>query len=214
MSEPVLSLGGVQFAVIEQPESLPLGGEQATSVIKFPGGNVNVQALGAFEDTITFTGTFWYEGALSRALALDKFRIDGNEVLLKWSSIARYVVITKFTPTIYTPEWVGYSIELMPTRASNTLIATAANAVNMKPSTAQATASIIPPSVNASGNTTATPATKQAIQYRVKSGDTLWSIAANKKIYGDGSQYTRIAQANNLDNPNLIQVGQLLTIPQ
>jgi LysM repeat protein len=47
----------------------------------------------------------------------------------------------------------------------------------------------------------------------VKSGDTLWAIA--KKYYGDGSQYTKIYEANKdkISNPNLIYPGQELTIP-
>jgi LysM repeat protein len=51
-----------------------------------------------------------------------------------------------------------------------------------------------------------TPAT-----YSVVSGDTLWKLA--KKYYGDGSKYPVIAKANNIANPNLILVGQKLTIP-
>lgn len=46
--------------------------------------------------------------------------------------------------------------------------------------------------------------------YTVKSGDTLWAIA--KKFYGDGSKYQYIAKLNNLSNPNLIYVGQILQI--
>ena len=47
----------------------------------------------------------------------------------------------------------------------------------------------------------------------VKGGDTLWAIA--KKYYGNGSQYTNIANANKdkIKNPNLIYPGQKLVIP-
>ena len=49
--------------------------------------------------------------------------------------------------------------------------------------------------------------------YIVKSGDCLWTIA--KKYYGNGAQYTKIYNANKdkISNPNLIYVGQVLTIP-
>jgi len=47
--------------------------------------------------------------------------------------------------------------------------------------------------------------------YTVLSGDTLWGIS--KKFCGDGSRYTEIATANNIKNPNIISVGQVLTIP-
>jgi nucleoid-associated protein YgaU len=48
--------------------------------------------------------------------------------------------------------------------------------------------------------------------YTVVSGDTLWAIAA--RFYGDGSQYPKIASANGIANPDLIMVGQQLTIPE
>lgn len=50
--------------------------------------------------------------------------------------------------------------------------------------------------------------------YTVKSGDCLFNIA--KKLYGSGSQYTKIYNANKKligGNPNLIYPGQVLTIP-
>jgi nucleoid-associated protein YgaU len=49
--------------------------------------------------------------------------------------------------------------------------------------------------------------------YTVADGDTLWAIA--ERHYGDGSQYTRIFEANRdqLDNPDVIQAGQVLRIP-
>ncbi len=51
--------------------------------------------------------------------------------------------------------------------------------------------------------------------YVVKSGDSLSKIA--RGIYGDAKQWTRIYEANRAligDNPDLIQPGQNLVIPQ
>jgi nucleoid-associated protein YgaU len=50
--------------------------------------------------------------------------------------------------------------------------------------------------------------------YTVKAGDTLSKIA--KQFYGDANQYMKIFNANQdkLDDPNTIQPGQQLTIPQ
>lgn len=47
--------------------------------------------------------------------------------------------------------------------------------------------------------------------YTVKAGDNLSKIS--KLFYGDANQYSRIAQANNLADPDKIKVGQSLRIP-
>jgi nucleoid-associated protein YgaU len=47
--------------------------------------------------------------------------------------------------------------------------------------------------------------------YVVKSGDNLSNIS--KSFYGSPNQYTKIAQANNISDPDKIQVGQQLKIP-
>lgn len=49
------------------------------------------------------------------------------------------------------------------------------------------------------------------IEYKVRSGDTLWRIA--QRLCGNGQLYREIAEANNISNPDLIYVGQILTIP-
>lgn len=56
--------------------------------------------------------------------------------------------------------------------------------------------------------------TQKSSTYTVKDGDCLWNIA--KRLYGDGSKYTVIYNANKSvigGNPNLIYSGQVLTIP-
>ena len=54
---------------------------------------------------------------------------------------------------------------------------------------------------------------KKSTTYTVKSGDCLWNIA--KKVYGDGSQWKKIYNANKskISNPNLIYSGQVFKIP-
>jgi hypothetical protein len=47
--------------------------------------------------------------------------------------------------------------------------------------------------------------------YAVKSGDNLSSIS--KRFYGSANEYTKIAAASNIADPNLIRVGQQITIP-
>ena len=48
--------------------------------------------------------------------------------------------------------------------------------------------------------------------YKVKKGDTLYSIA--KQRYGDGKQWQKIASANPGVSPSTLRVGQSLVIPQ
>lgn len=50
--------------------------------------------------------------------------------------------------------------------------------------------------------------------YTVVSGDTLWKIAT--RHYGKGNEYMKIFEANRdiLDDPDKIQVGQVLKIPE
>ena len=58
------------------------------------------------------------------------------------------------------------------------------------------------------------PAPTSNKTYTVKKGDCLWNIA--KKFYGNGSKYMKIYNANKdkIKSPNLIYVGQVLTIPK
>lgn len=51
----------------------------------------------------------------------------------------------------------------------------------------------------------------EARTYTVVSGDTLFAIA--ERFYGDGNKYPQIAEASGIANPDLIQPGQVLTIP-
>lgn len=62
-------------------------------------------------------------------------------------------------------------------------------------------------------NNTAAASKPSGQNYTVRSGDCLWNIA--KKFYGNGSQYTKIYNANRdkIKNPNLIYPNQVLWIP-
>jgi nucleoid-associated protein YgaU len=48
-------------------------------------------------------------------------------------------------------------------------------------------------------------------KHLVMERETLSSIAAQE--YGDPKQWRPIAKANNIDNPKVLETGQLLTIP-
>ena len=55
------------------------------------------------------------------------------------------------------------------------------------------------------------PAPPAPRTHTVEPGDTLWAIA--ERFYGDGNRYPEIAAASGIENPDLIQPGQVLTIP-
>ena len=51
-------------------------------------------------------------------------------------------------------------------------------------------------------------------QWVVQRGDCLWNIAANRNVYGNGSKWTLIADANGISRSNpIIYAGNVLTIP-
>jgi len=56
------------------------------------------------------------------------------------------------------------------------------------------------------------PQPAQPRQYVVSRGDTLWDIA--EKVYGDGSLYRLIVEANNISNPSQVRTGTVLVIPE
>lgn len=64
-----------------------------------------------------------------------------------------------------------------------------------------------------STRTTKSTSSSSNTTHKVKSGDSLWSIA--KKYYGDGSKYNKIYNANKklISDPSVLTVGITLTIP-
>lgn len=68
-----------------------------------------------------------------------------------------------------------------------------------------------PVTQNAGRQTDAGSQPKNADNYTVVRGDSLWAIC--KKFYGDGSLAYKLATANGIKNPNLIYPGQVLTLP-
>jgi len=51
----------------------------------------------------------------------------------------------------------------------------------------------------------------QTVTYTVKAGDNLYNIS--RKFYNDPEKYRLIMEANGIENPNLIRIGQVLIIP-
>jgi nucleoid-associated protein YgaU len=74
---------------------------------------------------------------------------------------------------------------------------------------------VVIPEVDAKTKTTKDTAATDAISgdsYKVKSGDSLWTISV--RAYGDGYKWTDVAKANNISNPSLITPDQELKLPR
>lgn len=56
------------------------------------------------------------------------------------------------------------------------------------------------------------PSSNVLREHTVVSGDTLYYIA--RKYYGNGSYYQKLADFNNIKNPNIIRDGQKIKIPE
>lgn len=196
----------VTFNVDELPESINLGGEQTLAVRKYPGGTIDVQSLGSFDDPISWDGAFWFADAVSRCLILDNMRKQGTELQLSFGSFSINVVINKFTYKYYHDYYIEYSITLQPLDYMNGYSDSSSSSTSNTTSSNSSTTT----TNSTSSNTSSTTSNPQQTSYTVASGDTLWAIAV--KFYGDGSKFTQIASDNNISNPNLIQVGQILTI--
>ena len=52
----------------------------------------------------------------------------------------------------------------------------------------------------------------ESSQYIVQEGDHLWGIAV--RVYGDGYQWVKLAEANNIANSDIINPGEVLTLPK
>jgi len=57
-----------------------------------------------------------------------------------------------------------------------------------------------------------TPETIEGSSYTVEKGDHLWGIAV--RAYGDGYKWPEIAEANEIANPDQIEIGQELKLPR
>lgn len=66
--------------------------------------------------------------------------------------------------------------------------------------------------VNSILEPTITDSKIQGDKYTIMAGDNLWDIAI--RAYGDGYKWTEIAKANNLTNPDIIHINNVLSIPR
>lgn len=109
-----LVLDTVTFTVDEVPERITLGGEQATAIHRYAGGQLDVQTLGAFDELIEWDGVLQFQNALTRVQALNALRIAGTPVTLQIGGMSCSVVVTFFKWTYQNDFYVPYMIRLQP----------------------------------------------------------------------------------------------------
>ncbi|MDE2354606.1 MAG: hypothetical protein KGL17_06245 [Betaproteobacteria bacterium] len=94
--DTVVQLGTFAFADTEVPERIPFGGKQALVVHELVGGVRVVDAMGAFDADMEWSGIFVGSDAVSRARQLDEIRRLGAAVTLQWSEFNFQVVVQTF----------------------------------------------------------------------------------------------------------------------
>jgi hypothetical protein len=110
MSDFIVTLDDIAFAGFEVPESMPFGGGHSLSVKKLIGGKRVIDAMGADEDPIEWSGRFRGKDAATRARAIDAKRKAGKPVQLTWGDFAFTVVIERFRPVMERAYEIPYSI--------------------------------------------------------------------------------------------------------
>ncbi|MBU2326351.1 MAG: 5'-nucleotidase C-terminal domain-containing protein [Alphaproteobacteria bacterium] len=92
------------------------------------------------------------------------------------------------------------------------IAATAPSAAEMTEPAAAAPAAEAPAAeAPAAATATESAVAAAATVYKVVAGDSLWKIA--EATYGDGTFWSKIAEANMLRNPNVISIGRELQLP-
>lgn len=106
----LLTLGAVIFSGFEVPESIRIGGEQSLVVHKLPGSGRTIDAMGADDADIPWSGRFRGGSAEARARQLDAYRKSGAPILLQWSTYRYRVVVRSFEANYQQPFEIPYSV--------------------------------------------------------------------------------------------------------
>ena len=103
-------LGSVTLDGFEVSGALRFGGKQALAVHRLPGGGRVIDALGADDADISWTGILSGGNAADRARLLDGLRRDGLTVALAWDSFLVAVVVGELLLDFTNPWWIPYRI--------------------------------------------------------------------------------------------------------
>ena len=89
-------LGAVVLLGHEVPSRISLGGAQAVTIHRLPGGGRIIDAMGVDDGSISWSGYFTGPGAASRARLFDSMRKAGQAVPLSFGDYAFNVVVVHF----------------------------------------------------------------------------------------------------------------------
>jgi hypothetical protein len=106
-----LTLGDFTFdGTFECPQSIPGGGDQTLVNHDQIGGVRETDALGSFDNDITWNGTFIGITAEDRVKYINSLRKAGNSLVLSYSTFQFLVVIKSFTWNFKPNFFIDYEI--------------------------------------------------------------------------------------------------------
>ncbi len=94
LSQPApLVIGALTLQGYEVPSRITIGGAQAVTIHKLPGGGRIIDAMGADDGSIAWRGLFVGPGAAQRARSLDIMRIQGTPQTLSFGDYTFNVIV-------------------------------------------------------------------------------------------------------------------------
>ena len=97
LSQPApLAIGTLILQGHEVPGRITIGGAQAVTIHKLPGGGRIIDAMGADDGSIAWRGLFMGPDAAQRARSLDAMRIQGTPQILSFGDYTFNVVVIHF----------------------------------------------------------------------------------------------------------------------
>jgi hypothetical protein len=117
-----LVLGSVLFSSFEIPEQITFGGKQRLVVHALPGGGRVVDAMGAEDAPVRWSGIFSGANAASRVRTLERMRRSGVQLTLSWDAWLYSAVIQDFEVNAANSWWIPYRIELCTLPLANRLV--------------------------------------------------------------------------------------------
>ena len=94
LSQPApLTIGSLVLQGYEVPSRITIGGSQAVTIHKLPGGGRIIDAMGADDGTISWRGLFVGPDAARRARMLDTMRMQGTSQTLSFGDYTFDVIV-------------------------------------------------------------------------------------------------------------------------